>query len=172
RRQSPFADGIQPPLHKYEPRWVLPTYAHRKSEPNYMIVGPKIVRPSDIVSVWVTILNKDWSVTNVAVSLFNRNDEIAANEQSLIPEIPTAVVFQVPQSAPNGTYRIYIRGTLPNGHVVFYNETNVIFHPKSLSIFIQLEKPMYRHDQLVKFRCIPVYSDLRGYFSTVDAYLI
>ncbi|CAF0782034.1 unnamed protein product [Adineta steineri] len=172
RRQSPFADGIQPPLHKHEPRWVLPTHAHRKSEPNYMIVGPKIVRPSDIVSVWVTILNKDWSVTNVAVSLFNRNDEIAANEQSLIPEIPTAVVFQVPQSAPNGTYRIYIRGTLPNGHVVFYNETNVIFHPKSLSIFIQLEKPMYRHEQLVKFRCIPVYSDLRGYFSTVDAYLI
>lgn len=112
-----------------------------------MIVGPKLVRPSDIVSVWVTILNDQWSLTRVAVSLFNQNDELASNEESLISQIPTAIVFQVPQNAPNGSYRIYIRGTLPNGHIVFYNETNVAFHPKSLSIFIQLDKPMYRHDQ-------------------------
>lgn len=112
-----------------------------------MIVGPKIVRPSDIVSVWVTILNKDWSMTNVAVSLSNQYDEVAANEQSLLPLIPTAIIFQVPQNAPNGSYKIYVRGTLFNGHSVFYNETSVIFHPKSLSIFIQLERPMYRHDQ-------------------------
>jgi hypothetical protein len=32
RRQSPFADGIQPPLHKYEPRRTLPLHAHRISE--------------------------------------------------------------------------------------------------------------------------------------------
>ncbi|CAF1169204.1 unnamed protein product [Adineta ricciae] len=171
-RQSPFADGIQPPLHKHEPRRVIPTHAYFKSESNYMIVGPKIVRPLDIVSVWVTILNKDWSAITVAVSLFNQNEEIAANEQRLIPEIPTAVEFQVPQNAPNGSYKIYVRGTLPNSHLVFYNETNVIFQMKSLSIFIQLEKPMYRHDQRVRFRCIPVYSDLRGYFSTVDVYII
>ena len=25
---------------------------------------------------------------------------------------------------------------------------------------------------LVSFRCIPVYSDLRGYFSTINAYVI
>ena len=86
-----------------------------------MIVGPKIVRPLDIVSVWVTILNKDWSAITVAVSLFSQNEEIAANEQRLIPEIPTAVEFQVPQNAPNGSYKIYVRGTLPNGHVAFYN---------------------------------------------------
>lgn len=112
-----------------------------------MIVGPKIVRPSDIVSVWVTILNEQWSITKVAVSLFNQHDEIASNEESLIPHAPTAIIFQVPQNAPNGSYSIYIRGTLPNGHVVFYNETSVIYHAKSLSIFIQLDKPMYRQDQ-------------------------
>ncbi|CAF3596141.1 unnamed protein product [Rotaria sordida] len=172
RRQSPFADGIQPPSHLYEPRRILSTYAHRKLESNYMIVGPKLVRPSDIVSVWVTILNDQWPLTNVAVSLFNQNDEIAANEESLIPKIPTAIVFQVPQNAPNGSYRIYVRGTLPDGDVVFYNETNVIFHVKSISIFIQLDKPMYRHEKMVNFRCIPVYSDLRGYFSTVNVYII
>jgi hypothetical protein len=113
-----------------------------------MIVGPKIVRPSDIVSVWVTILNEAWTTTRVAVSLFNQHDEVAANEESLTPHSPTAIIFQVPQNAPNGSYKIYIRGTLPNGPVVFYNETNVIFHSKSISIFIQLDKPMYRHDQI------------------------
>lgn len=115
-----------------------------------MIVGPKIVRPSDDVAVWVTILNGQWAVTNVAVSLFNQNDEIASSEERLLPKIPTPIVFQVPQNAPNGSYRIYVRGTLPDGDVVFYNETAVIFHPKSLSIFIQLDKPMYRHDQKSK----------------------
>ena len=113
-----------------------------------MIVGPKIVRPSDIVSVWVTILNDQWSITNVAVSLFNQNDEIASNEESLTPKIPTEIIFQVPQNAPSGSYSIYIRGTLPDGHTVFYNETNVTFYPKSLSIFIQLDKPMYRQGQI------------------------
>ncbi len=112
-----------------------------------MIVGPKLVYPSDIVSVWVTILNDQWSTTRVVVSLFNQYDELASNEDSLIPHIPTALVFQVPQNAPNGSYRLYIRGTLPNGQVVFYNETNVMFRLKSLSIFIQLDKPMYRQDQ-------------------------
>jgi len=112
-----------------------------------MIVGPKLVYPSDIVSVWVTILNDQWSTTRVVVSLFNQYDELASNEDSLIPHVPTALVFQVPQNAPNGSYRLYIRGTLPNGQVVFYNETNVMFRLKSLSIFIQLDKPMYRQDQ-------------------------
>ncbi|CAF1920706.1 unnamed protein product [Rotaria magnacalcarata] len=172
RRQSPFADGVQPPSYLYESRRILATNAHRKTESNYMIVGPKLVRPSDIVSVWVTILNEQWAITNVAVSLFNQNDEIASNEERLIPNIPTAIIFQVPQNAPNGSYTIYVRGTLPDGDVVFYNETNVIFHAKSLSIFIQLDKPMYKNDQEVHFRCIPVYSDLRGYFSTVNVYII
>lgn len=112
-----------------------------------MIVGPKIIRPSDVVSVLVTILNEEWSLTRVAVSLFNQNDEIASNEESLIPNVPTPIIFQVPQNSPNGSYRIYIRGTLLNGQLVFYNETNVTFHPKSLSIFIKLDKPMYRHEQ-------------------------
>lgn len=112
-----------------------------------MIVGPKLIRPSDMVSVWVTILNDEWSLTNVAVSLFNQHDEIASSEECLLPKIPTAIIFQVPQNAPNGSYKIYIRGTLPDGDVVFYNETNVIFHAKSLSIFIQLNKPMYKHEE-------------------------
>jgi len=32
RRQSPFLDGIQPPVHKDEPRRILSTSAHRKAE--------------------------------------------------------------------------------------------------------------------------------------------
>ncbi len=82
--------------------------------------------------------------------MYNQNEEIASGEGSLIPKVPTEIVFQVPPNAPNGTYKIYIRGTLPDGDVVFYNETNVIFHSKSLSIFIQLDRPMYRHDQTGK----------------------
>lgn len=115
-----------------------------------MIVGPKLIRPEDIVTVWVTILNDQWPVTHVAVSLFSKTDELASSEEKLSPKIPTAITFQVPQNARNSSYKIYIRGTLPDDHVVFYNETDVIFHPKSLSIFIQLARPMYRHDQTGK----------------------
>jgi len=32
RRQSPFLDGIQPPVHKHEARRVLSSDGHRKSE--------------------------------------------------------------------------------------------------------------------------------------------
>lgn len=154
-----------------------------------MVVGPRLIRPSDIFSVWVTILNRDWSSIHVAVSLFNDNDEIASNEESLLPNIPTAVTLRVPPNAVNGSYKIYVRGILPDGDVLFYNQTPVLFRSKSISIFIQLDKPMYRHEQiskqfnfhlilisssifLVNFRCIPVYSDLRGYFSMMHAYII
>ena len=114
---------------------------------NYIIVGPRLIRPSDIVSVWVTILNKQWPVTHVTVSLSNQFDELASNEEKLLSQVPTAISFQVPQYATNGTYKISIRGALPDGDIVFNNETIVSFQPKSLSIFIQLDRPMYRHDQ-------------------------
>lgn len=37
RRQSPFGDGVQPPSHLYEPRRVLPSYAHQKAEPHVFL---------------------------------------------------------------------------------------------------------------------------------------
>jgi hypothetical protein len=112
-----------------------------------MIVGPKLIRPSDIVSVWVTILNNQWPVTHVTVTLFNQYEQLASNEEKLLPKIPTAISFQVPQNAPEGSYTITVRGMLPNDHVVFFNETNVTFDSQSLSIFIQLDRTMYRHEQ-------------------------
>lgn len=114
---------------------------------NYIIIGPKLVRCADTISVWVTILNRDWSKISVAVSLFNEQDEVASNEDVLIPRIPTGISFRVPENAPNGSYSIYVRGTLPNGDVVFYNETKVMLKLRYLSIFIQLDKPIYRHEQ-------------------------
>lgn len=115
-----------------------------------MIVGPRLIRPGDIVSVWVTILKDQYPLIDVSVSLSNLHEEVASSEEKLLPKVPTSISFQVPKNARNCSYKIAIRGTLPDDHVLFYNETSVLFQPKSLSIFVQIDKPMIRHGQTRK----------------------
>ena len=140
--------------------------------PSYIILAPRLVRPAQIVSISITILRKEWNPIMVKALIANDDTAIAAAEDLMMVNVPRTLKMSIPKSIHQGTYRLTIEGKLLTGEIKFYNISQLIFEQKAVSILIQLNRPVYRHESVVQFRCIPIYPDLSGHFHTVDAYMI
>jgi hypothetical protein len=107
----------------------------------------------------------------VRALISNDDSAVAAAEDICTVNVPHTLQMRIPKNIRNGTYRLTIEGKLSTGERKFYNITELIFEQKAVSILIQLDRPIYRHETVVQFRCIPIYPDLSSYFHTIDAYI-
>jgi hypothetical protein len=139
--------------------------------PSYIIVAPRLVRPAQIVALSVTILRKSWDPMLVKAMISNDDLAVAVAEGSFMVGVPQTLEMLIPKNIRNGTYRLTVEGNLFTGERKFSNVSQLIFEQKAVSILIQLDRPIYRHETIVQFRCIPIYPDLRGHFHTVDVYI-
>jgi hypothetical protein len=140
--------------------------------PSYIILGPRIVRPAQIVSISITILRKEWNQMMVKALISNDDMAIASAEDLFMVNVPRSLQMSIPKNIRHGTYRLTVEGKLLTGERKFYNISQLIFEQKAVTILIQLDRPIYRHETVVQFRCIPIYPDLNGYFHTIDAYIL
>ena len=140
--------------------------------PSYIIVGPRVVRPAQIVAISVTILRKAWDPIVVKALISNDDMAVAVAQAPFIVNVPQTLEMLMPKNLRYGTYRLTMEGNLPTGEQKFYNVSQLIFEQKAVSILIQLDRPVYRHETVVQFRCIPIYPDLSGHFHTVDVYIL
>lgn len=146
--------------------------ARLRTTPSYIILGPRIVRPAQIVSLSITILRDEWSPMMVRALISNDDMAIANAEDLFRVNVPHTLKMSIPKNIRNGTYRLTIEGKLLTGERKFYNVSQLIYEQKAVSILIQLDRPIYRHEAVIQFRCIPIYPDLSGYFHTVDVYIL
>ncbi|CAF1373219.1 unnamed protein product, partial [Didymodactylos carnosus] len=140
--------------------------------PSYIIFGPRTIRPAEKVELSVTILRDDWNPMIVKALISNDDMDVASIEETFYTRVPNSLVMMIPPNARNGTYRLTLEGKLLSGEQKFYNQSELLFDQKAVSILIQLDRPVYRHETIVQFRCIPVYPDLSGYYGTIDVYMI
>ena len=140
--------------------------------PSYIILGPRIIRPGQIISISVIILRDEWNPMVIKALISNGDKDVASAEDIIMMNVPHILQMNVPNNIRNGTYRLTIEGKLLTGERKFSNISELIFEQKALSIFIQLDRPIYRQETIIQFRCIPIYPDLRGYFHTVDVYIL
>lgn len=140
--------------------------------PSYIILGPRVVRPDQTVSISVNILKKQWDPITVKALISNDDIAIASAEDLFRVNVPGLLKMRLPKSIRQGTYRLTIEGKMAAGEIKFHNISQLIFEQKAVSILIQLDRPIYRHETVVQFRCIPIYPDLSGYFYPIDAYII
>jgi hypothetical protein len=140
--------------------------------PSYIILGPRIVRPAQIVSISVTILRKEWSQLIVKALIATDDMAIASAEDIFMVNVPRSLEMRIPNNIRNSTYRLTVEGKLLTGERKFYKISQLIFEQKAVTILIQLDRPIYRHETVIQFRCIPIYPDLSGYFHTIDAYIL
>jgi CD109 antigen len=80
--------------------------------------------------------------------------------------------MKMPNNIREDTYFIRVEGKLSTGEMTFANESIIIFEQKAVSIIIQLERPDYRHQSMLRFRCIAIYPDLSAYYGTMDVFVI
>jgi len=162
-RNDPFNDGFK----RRESNSVI------FEEPTYFIVASRVVRPSQIYRVAVSILTSPISLS-VRASILRNGVDIGSATQDCKPGIPETLLIKIPSTTVPGQYRLRVEGNTDRalGGTAFLNETILDFSQRSMTIFIQTEKPVYHQTQIVRFRTIPINTELRAFDDAVDVYMI
>lgn len=148
----------------------IPEYSIR--EPSYIIVAPRVVRPAEKVRISCTIMNKHWANLMVKALIFTDEQEIVSGIQEFLPNVPNTIAMTMPNNIRSANYYLRVEGKLPTGETTFSDQKTIIFEQKAVSIIVQLERPDYRHESILRFRCIPMYPDLSAYLGTMDVFII
>lgn len=140
---------------------------------SYFIVASRIIRPGQVYRVLVTIYRSNMPI-NVRASLQRNGNELSSANQLCKERIPETLLLRVPSNALPGTYKLWIEGNVNEflGGNVFHNETTLEFEQRSMTIFITTDKPVYMQGQTVRFRTMPVTTDLKAFSDAIDIYML
>ncbi|XP_014602109.1 PREDICTED: CD109 antigen [Polistes canadensis] len=142
-------------------------------EATYFVVASRMVRPGQIYRVPVSVLHS--TLPMVVRSSIQRNGvEIATDHQIVKEGIPETLLMRMPPTSVQGDYNLRIEGFYNSltGGQAFLNETKLIFSQRSMTIFIQLDKPVYMQGETVRFRAVPIDTELKAFNSPIDVYML
>ncbi|XP_055836830.1 CD109 antigen-like [Episyrphus balteatus] len=141
----------------------------------HFIVASKLVRPGIIYKVSVSILEAKHPIT-VHASISHNGVEISGDTKEVKKGIPENLLMRIPTSSTDGDYKLRVKGFYANIHpsenLAFLNETNLSFSQRSLTIFVEMDKPFYRQGDSVRFRTIPISTELKGYDKAIDVFML
>ncbi|XP_037909514.1 CD109 antigen [Hermetia illucens] len=139
----------------------------------YFIVASKTVRPGLIYQVEVSVMETPHPIT-VRASISRNGVEMTADSKDVKEGVPETLLMRVPPTSVMGEYKLRVEGLFNNllGGIAFLNETRLTFSQRSMTIFIQTDKPVYMQGETVRFRSIPITTELRGFDSAIDVYML
>lgn len=142
-------------------------------EATYFVVASRMVRPGQIYRLDVNVLYSTLPMM-IRASIQRNGVEIAANFQEVKEGIPETLMMRLPSTSVNGEYKLRVEGTYNSltGGQAFLNETKLIFSQRSMTIFIQLDKPVYMQRETVRFRTIPIDTELKAFNNPTDIYML
>lgn len=114
-------------------------------------MASRIVRPGHLYRLAVSILRSNQPVT-VKATIQRNGVEVAAARQIAVLDDTQIVTLRVPPTSVKGNYRLRVEGTFDDmlGSIFFQNDTQLEFSPRSMTIFIQTDKPVYVQGQIGK----------------------
>ncbi|KAG7207858.1 hypothetical protein KM043_009457 [Ampulex compressa] len=142
-------------------------------EATYFVVASHMIRPGQVYKVAVNVLHSPLPMT-VRTSIQKNGVEIAADYQEVKEGIPETLLMRVPPTSVQGEYKFRVEGMYNGlrGGQAFINETKLIFSQRSMTIFIQLDKPVYKQGEIIRFRTIPINTELKAFNNPVDVYML
>ncbi|XP_041379397.1 CD109 antigen-like, partial [Gigantopelta aegis] len=128
---------------------------------SYVVLCPTTIRPGLDFEVNVNIL-KSTGIVNVTLELIKTwSNTAVASAVGNVPEgHPMGITLKIPANLKSEQYKLKATGS---GGLTFTDETTVRFNSKSVSLFIQTDKAMYKPGQTVHFRTFGIYPNLRLY---------
>lgn len=140
----------------------------------YFIVGSKMVRPGQIYRLSVSVLDISNSSIIVRASISRDGVEITKDVKPIKGGNPDALIMRLPHSSVSGDYSLKVEGfyNTDTGGIAFMNVSKLTFSQRSMTIFVQTDKPVYMQGENIKFRTIPITTELKGFDNAVDVYMI
>lgn len=137
------------------------------------MLASKTIRPGQVYRVIATVYRSNLPIT-VRASIQRNGVEIASASQESHARIPEQLLLRVPSTSLPGHYRLRVEGNVNGvlGGTAFLNETTLHFSQRSMTIFITTDKPVYMQGQTVRFRCVPVTTDLKAFTDAIDVYML
>lgn len=89
---------------------------------------------------------------NIIAAIQRDGVEVAHASEQVIPGMNTDVLMQVPTTSVQGRYKLRVEGNVNGvlGGTAFVNETVLEFSQRSMTIFVQTDKPLYMQGQIGK----------------------
>ncbi|XP_058448423.1 CD109 antigen [Malaya genurostris] len=142
-------------------------------EITYFVVASRMVRPGQIYKVSVTLLETQHPLA-VRASISRDGVELSSEQKSVRVGTPEELLMRVPPTSVRGDYKLRVEGSYENtfGGYVFVNETKLTFSQRSMTIFVQMDKPVYMQGEMIRFRTIPITTELKGFDNAVDVYML
>lgn len=140
---------------------------------SYFILASNTIRPGQVYRVTATVYQSNVPIT-VRASIQRNGVELASGSQECKELIPETLLLRVPPTSLPGHYKLRVEGNLKGvlGGTAFLNETILNFNQRSMTIFITTDKPIYMQSQIVKFRAVPVTTDLKAFSDSIDVYML
>uniref|UniRef100_A0A1B6D127 TEP1-F n=1 Tax=Clastoptera arizonana TaxID=38151 RepID=A0A1B6D127_9HEMI len=132
-----------------------------------------MLRPGQIYRVAVNVLKVRNPIV-VRAAIQRNGVELTSDSQLIKEGVPETLIMRIPPTSVAGEYKLRVEGLYDgvNGGSVFVNETKVTFSQRSMTIFIQTDKPVYMQKDKVKFRTIPINTELRAFENPIDVYML
>lgn len=137
---------------------------------SFLVLATRIIRPAHVYRLMVT--NYSPQLVTAHASILRDGLDIASAEQQCSTGVPETMMLRVPPQALEGVYKLKIEGRTETDEVVFSNETLLQFSQRSITIFVQTDKPIYKQGQVVKFRTVPITTDLKPFSDALDVYML
>ncbi|CAH0764124.1 unnamed protein product [Diatraea saccharalis] len=144
------------------------------NEATYFIVASRMVRPGQIYKISANILQARLQMT-VRASISRDGVEIADVIQRVKEGVPEILNMRVPPTSVPGDYKLRVEGLYldnPFGGRAFVNESQLAFSKRFMTIFIQMDKPVYMQNQIVRFRVIPINTELKAFGRAIDVFIL
>ncbi|XP_059169319.1 CD109 antigen-like isoform X2 [Physella acuta] len=131
---------------------------------SYVVIAPSKIRSNMDFSVSVNILKATGDVTVVA-QVLRGTTVVASGTKVFQAGAPGTIDIKLPADLPNSGYMLKVVGS---GGLVFDKSESLSYNSKEASLFIQLNKAIFKPSDTVNFRVFGVYSDLKSFNSPMD----
>jgi len=141
--------------------------------PTYLILASKIVRPSSMYQVIVSLLEES-QPSRVRAALSRDGVEVYGDHVNMHPMETRAILLQVPPgNNVDSEYRLRVEGAgINGGAIIFENETMLEFSRQFLSISISTNKAVYDGGQDIRVRAVMLDTALQPYTDIADLFII
>ncbi|XP_036890205.1 CD109 antigen [Sturnira hondurensis] len=140
--------------------------------PRFLVTAPGSIRPGGSVNIGVQLLEHSPSQVTVKAELV----KVAADLNMSVLEaegvfekgsFKTLTLPSLPLNSADEIYELRVTGRAED-EILFSNSTRLSFETKSITVFIQTDKLLYKPKEEVKFRIVTLFSDFKPYKTSLN----